>query len=830
MFGRTLWKLATPLTLLLFVLAALLLAGCGDDSTPPVKPPDNLISRADGGTASLNGQVTVFVPPEAISEDAEMQFEIIDTPPALPDGYGFASPVYDIGLSTGQVVDTVFITVTYLNGLLPEGLLEASLLIGYVDGQNWVFDYPTIQPVDNHSRIASLNLGQWAVIWREQDQKGTVAGLLDGLIEDVGNHHRADFELVLGAAEVSEVVNSLNEYAGKLDAASVDDPAVSQAVLKFLEANQDIENDGNEINDQTAIELTRSFVELGYVIGQYTTLSGTGLPEVKLGSWRFLPGAFSGLFKHYPGYESAWAPDRVGQVNNTAAFQHDFFVQLNYTPTFGGLTYLDPPAGVNRLTRVLSHGATGTYRVNLVEGITSGTKTVYYDYIRSRGIALYWPVESEVVLFNMLGVDNSVDAVGYTLAFDDLLVEYQVLRENPFSPEVQTDSTGSWVYFGFPQSLLNEPRKQDLLMNFITGTGGVTTETELAFPVNVRPWIYYGDWSAPSTITDLSVDEYRGSSVRLSWTAPGNDADSGTASWYDLRMANFAIDESNWEQAIPVEGEPLPDVSGTEQTLFLLPFDLSETVYMIIKTYDQDRNNSELSNLLQLKNLGELEINFTDIRLEQAIRSHIAKPADPITGADVAGITSFAARSQNIRYLNGMEFLTQMSDLDLTGNLFIRDLSPLIYFYDLRVLRLNLNRVTSLSPLAELTQLQTLELNSNRITDISVLAAFGQLDTLDLSWNSIADLEPLAGLTGLSYLDLMETHISDVTTLATMTGLKSLFLARNQITDLTGLLENPGLGAGDTVDVNGNPLSWQAENVQIPALEERGVVVLYEEP
>jgi len=54
-----------------------------------------------------------------------------------------------------------------------------------------------------------------------------------------------------------------------------------------------------------------------------------------------------------------------------------------------------------------------------------------------------------------------------------------------------------------------------------------------------------------------------------------------------------------------------------------------------------------------------------------------------------------------------------------------------------------------------------------------------------------------------------------------------LLLSDNNISDLSPLVANSGLAAGDTVNLVGNPLSQQAINSDIPALEGRGVTVLH---
>ena len=70
------------------------------------------------------------------------------------------------------------------------------------------------------------------------------------------------------------------------------------------------------------------------------------------------------------------------------------------------------------------------------------------------------------------------------------------------------------------------------------------------------------DVESPSYVIDLRVTCTTISSVTLSWTAPGDDGDRGTASSYDVRYATGPITEDNWESASRAEGEPSPMAAG----------------------------------------------------------------------------------------------------------------------------------------------------------------------------------------------------------------------------------------------------------------------------
>jgi hypothetical protein len=80
------------------------------------------------------------------------------------------------------------------------------------------------------------------------------------------------------------------------------------------------------------------------------------------------------------------------------------------------------------------------------------------------------------------------------------------------------------------------------------------------------------------------------------------------------------------------------------------------------------------------------------------------------------------------------------------------------------------------------------------------------------------------------FLNVTDEGITDIDGLQYAVGLRLLILDRNSITNLAPLVDNAergGLGGGDTVSVRFNPLSAEALNVQIPALQARGVFVAY---
>ena len=262
---------------------------------------------------------------------------------------------------------------------------------------------------------------------------------------------------------------------------------------------------------------------------------------------------------------------------------------------------------------------------------------------------------------------------------------------------------------------------------------------------------------------------------------------------------------------------------------------------------------------------------FKDAALEAAVRQTLGRPHGRLISEDIAALTELLATHSTIHSLAGLEHFTALQRLELdnnhiaelsplaglpnlyvlvlrnnqiadvsplahstnldilmlTSNQRIADVSPLASLTNLRWLCLTENQVADVSPLASLTNLERLWLTSNQITDVSPLASLTNLGTLLLSQNQVADVSPLTSLTNLGRLYLNDNQVIDLTPLAGLTNLFFLDIRNNRIENLAPLVANTGLGEGDEVHLENNPLSTQALTEQIPALRARGVNVTY---
>jgi hypothetical protein len=91
-----------------------------------------------------------------------------------------------------------------------------------------------------------------------------------------------------------------------------------------------------------------------------------------------------------------------------------------------------------------------------------------------------------------------------------------------------------------------------------------------------------------------------GNNVRLTWTAPGDDANRGRATRYDLRYSAIPIgtDTANWWNfALSVDQIPLPSWAGRIDSCVIYDLPIDRFHYFAVKTADDVFNWSKISNI-----------------------------------------------------------------------------------------------------------------------------------------------------------------------------------------------------------------------------------------
>ena len=112
----------------------------------------------------------------------------------------------------------------------------------------------------------------------------------------------------------------------------------------------------------------------------------------------------------------------------------------------------------------------------------------------------------------------------------------------------------------------------------------------------------------PSVVVDLAVTAdpgqggsaitpFAGTALTVSWTAPGDDGSTGTASEYDIRYSTSPItDNDAFDAAMQTTREPYPSAPGSTESATIIGLDPESTYYFALKTLDNVGNKSALSN------------------------------------------------------------------------------------------------------------------------------------------------------------------------------------------------------------------------------------------
>lgn len=140
------------------------------------------------------------------------------------------------------------------------------------------------------------------------------------------------------------------------------------------------------------------------------------------------------------------------------------------------------------------------------------------------------------------------------------------------------------------------------------------------------------------------------SSVQLSWTAPGDDGMTGTASQYDLRYSTSVINAANFASATRWVGTPVPTSPGSTQSTTVTGLLGNTTYWFAMKAGDEVPNWSAISNVVSFMTTALLDsvrpamvtnLAITGVTETSASLSWTAVGDDSLTGT---------ASSYDIRY------------------------------------------------------------------------------------------------------------------------------------------------------------------------------------
>lgn len=197
-----------------------------------------------------------------------------------------------------------------------------------------------------------------------------------------------------------------------------------------------------------------------------------------------------------------------------------------------------------------------------------------------------------------------------------------------------------------------------------------------------------------------------------------------------------------------------------------------------------------------------------DSVLQGALRAHVGagkmEPTNWLYDVELAGLTNLSVALRGISTLAGLAGLADLTWFDAGGN-----------------------AIENVDGLADLPDLRLLRLDGNRLASLNGVEAFAALEVLDVSHNALTSLAPLAPLTQLTVLYADQNQLTSLDGLENLLHLHVVDLSGNQLTSLAPLLANAqqgGLGPGDLVYLTGNTA---LDDADVAALRAHGVTVLF---
>lgn len=260
-----------------------------------------------------------------------------------------------------------------------------------------------------------------------------------------------------------------------------------------------------------------------------------------------------------------------------------------------GLTNSIPSS--DNITFDFAAGATNESNVILDDGLGTDILSGVYN----ARLTLDGTAPANVSNFSAASGDSSI-----SLSWTNPTVDFNgviILRRTDGYPTSPTD--GTIVYDDSGTSYMDTGLANGLTYYYTAFSRDIV----LNYSSGVQVSAMSQDGIAPATINNLAVSSFTSNSVTLTWTAVGDDGNSGTAAGYDLRYSTSLIISSNWNSASQASGEPAPKASGNSESMTVSGLSDGTTYYFTIRAIDESGNNSGLSNVVSLTTYRKSDLN-----------------------------------------------------------------------------------------------------------------------------------------------------------------------------------------------------------------------------
>lgn len=246
--------------------------------------------------------------------------------------------------------------------------------------------------------------------------------------------------------------------------------------------------------------------------------------------------------------------------------------------------------------------------------------TLYYIAVKTSDEIPNWSGVSNILSFSTLDEDDPPSAIAALAIIGKTTTSISL---NWMAPGADGNSGTATTYdirystssinaanWGAATQVSGEPQPQIAGSSELYTVTGLSTGTRYYFAIkaaddtpnwsdlsNIASATTDQESIAPGLIANLNVGAITATSIALSWTAPGDDGSTGTATEYDIRYSTSPITAGNWDSATQVNGESSPQIAGSGETHIVTGLNSDTQYYFAIKTGDEVPNWSGISNV-----------------------------------------------------------------------------------------------------------------------------------------------------------------------------------------------------------------------------------------
>jgi subtilisin family serine protease len=152
---------------------------------------------------------------------------------------------------------------------------------------------------------------------------------------------------------------------------------------------------------------------------------------------------------------------------------------------------------------------------------------------------------------------------------------------------------------------------KQLVMNAADARASLAGKCVTGGRLNAFMTIAEPDSIPPGSIADLSTSDPGSNTMRLAWTATGDDGSTGRATRYEIRYSTAPITDANFGSATLIAGGPDPQSAGHAETFDVTQISFSTTYFFAIKAFDEFNNAGGLSNVATGTTLGAPNISVS---------------------------------------------------------------------------------------------------------------------------------------------------------------------------------------------------------------------------